>query len=152
MDRRHHVKCKAPNLAAHLTFGKMKKRGSYVVAFICFALAIAAGVHTRTGQGYSDPIVLPHETPANAVRLQRALDVRLTNKKTGRPQHYKWSLSISEGGAVEIECHEWVLIDLYGFSLPGFPKNSFRRIIPLDRSEEGVAEPYSFAISWRSSG
>ena len=126
----------------------MKKRGLPIGLFICLLLAVAAGLRTGTGQGYSDPIVLPRGAPATVVRSQRTLELRLTNQKTGRPQHYRWSLSVPKGGAVEIECHEWLFIELYGRSLPGIPKNSFHRTIPLDASGEGVAEPYRFTIAW----
>lgn len=127
----------------------MKRRRIVLGAVLCCALVIAAGIRTGTGQGYSAPIVLPRGTQPDAVGSDRILEVRLTNQKTGRPQHHQWSLRVPSGGAVEIECHEWVLISLYGFSIPGFPKNTFRRIIPLDSSEEGVAGPYHFVISWR---
>jgi hypothetical protein len=127
----------------------MKRRHIFLGAIICCALVIAAGLRIGIGQGYSGPIVLPREVQPDAVRSERTLEVRLTNQKTGRPQHHQWSLSVPKGGAVKIECHEWVVIDFYGFSMPGFPKNSFRRIIQLDSSEEGVAEPYHFVIRWR---
>jgi hypothetical protein len=130
----------------------MKKRGIYLCALSCGILVVAAGVRTGTGQGYSDPVVLPLEAPSNAVKSLRTLELQLVNRKTGRSQHHQWSLSIPEGGAVEIECHDWVLVEIYGFSLPGFPKNSFRRVIPLDRSEEGVAEPYRFVVRWLGKG
>ncbi len=129
----------------------MKTRVFYIGLFIGLVLVVAAGLRTGTGQGYSDPLVLPRDTPADAPKSQRTLEVRLTNQKTGRPQHYQWSLSVPKDGAVEIECHEWLFIEIYGRSLPGIPKNSFRRTIPLDASEEGVAGPYRFAIAWRSS-
>ena len=127
----------------------MKGRRVILGAVLCLALVIAAGIRTGTGQGYSDPIVLPRSVQQAAVGSERILEVRLTNKKTGRPQHHQWSVLVPRGGAVEIECHEWVLLSLYGFSMPGFPTNSFRRIIPLDSVEEGVAGPYHFVISWR---
>ena len=136
--------------AAHFNVRQMKKRRIYFGIIICSVLVIAAGVRTGTGQGYSNPVVLPREVSPDAVQSHRTLEVRLTNQKTGRPQHHQWFLSIPKGGAVEIECHEWVLIDVYGFSIPGVPKNSFRRIIPLDSSEEGMAEPYHFVIRWHS--
>jgi hypothetical protein len=128
----------------------MKQRRIAWEAFICCVLIVAAGIRTDTGQGYSNPTVLPREISPDVVRLPRTLEVRLINQKTGRPQHHQWSLSVPKGGAVEIECHEWVVIGVYGFSMPGIPKNSFRRIIPLDRSEEGVAGPYHFVIRWHS--
>ena len=136
-------------MAHHWKFGKMKRRRIILGAVLCCTLVIAAGIRTGIGQGYSDPIVLPRAVQPDAVGSERILEVRLTNQKTGRPQHHQWSLRVPNGGAVEIECHEWVLIGLYGFSRPGFPKNSFRRIIPLGSSEEGVAGPYHFVISWR---
>ena len=128
----------------------MKTRRIYVWVFIGVALVLTAGLRIGTGQGYSDPIVLPRDVKPDYARSQRILEVRLTNRKTGRPQTYQWSLSVPAGGSVEVECHEWTLIRFFSFSMPGMPKNSFRRIIPLDNSEEGVAEPYHFVVRWRT--
>lgn len=128
----------------------MRKRGLPIGLLIGLVLAVAAGLRTDTGQGYSDPIMLPRGAPATVVRSQRTLELRLIHQKTGRPQHYRWSLSVPKDGAVELECHEWLFIELYGRALPGIPKNSFRRVIPLDVAEEGVAEPYRFTIAWHS--
>jgi hypothetical protein len=126
----------------------MKRRRIYFLVFVCGAVIVAAGLRTGTGQGYSDPIVLPREVKPEVARSQRTLQVHLTNQKTGRPQYYQWPLSVPEGGSVEIECHEWMLIRFFGFSMPGMPKNSFRRVIPLDNEQEGVAGPYHFVIRW----
>jgi len=126
----------------------MKKLRIYALALVCAALVLTAGLRTSTGQGYSNPIVLPAKQEAAA--SPRVLEVRLTNQQTGRPQSYQWSLSVPAGGSVEVECHEWTLISFFGISLPGIPKNSFRRVIPLDRSEEGIAEPYRFVVRWRT--
>jgi len=126
----------------------MKKRRIYAWVLVCAALVLAAGLRTSTGQGYSDPIVLPAKP--DVARSPRILEVRLTNQKTGRPQSYQWFLSVPVGGSVEVECHEWTLISFFGFSLSGMPKNSFHRVIPLDSSDEGVAGPYHFVIRWRT--
>lgn len=127
----------------------MKKRRIYLGGLACGALIVAVGLRTSTGQGYSAPIVLPREATAEVARMSRTLELRLTNRESGRPQFYRWSLSIPTGGSVEIECHEWIHVRFYGLSLPGMPRNSFHRIIPLDKSEEGVADPYHFTVRWR---
>jgi hypothetical protein len=126
----------------------MTKRRICAWVLVGAALVLAAGLRTGTGQGYSDPVVMP-ATPTLA-RSPRILEVRLTNRKTGRPQSYQWSVSVPAGGSVEVECHEWTLVSFFGFSLPGLPKNSFRRVIPLDHPEEGMAGPYHFVIRWRT--
>lgn len=126
----------------------MKKHRIYVLVFVCVALVVGTGLRIGTGQGYSDPIVLPAGAKTNAAALQRTLEVRLTNRKTGRPQHYRWSLSMTPGGSVEIECHEWRLASFFGRPMFGWPRNSFRRVVLLDAEEEDVTGPYHFVIRW----
>jgi len=114
--------------------------------------ACAAGLRTGTGQGYSQPVVVfPGKTAAVASSL-RTLELRLTNKETGRPQLYKWRISAPPGSSVQVECHEWVTLTLYGRQVPGFPRNKFRRTIPADADEEGFVEPYHFVARWHPKG
>jgi hypothetical protein len=128
----------------------MKWRRIYVLAGCCIVVVAAAGLRIGTGQGYSDPIVLPAGAKADTAKLQRTLELRLTNRKTGRPQHYEWTLAVPSGGQVEIECHEWMRVHFFGIPLFGAPRNSFHRIISLDSVEDGVAEPYDYVIRWRT--
>ena len=128
----------------------MKRRRAFVLFFSIVALVVAAGFRIGTGQGYSDPIVRPAGAKVDAATSQRMLEVQLKNRKTGRPQYYQWSLSVPPWGSVEIECHEWMHVRFFGFSLFGAPRNSFRRIILLDVAEDGVAGPYDYVIRWRT--
>jgi hypothetical protein len=128
----------------------MKKRRIYALVVGCIVVIAAAGLRIGIGQGNSDPIVLPAGAKASTALSQRTLEVRLTNRKTGRPQHYEWSLAVPSGGSVEIECHEWMHVHFFGVSMFGAPRNSFRRIVSLDSVEDGVAEPYDYVVRCRT--
>src|SRR5687767_3723019 len=117
----------------------MKRRKVYLLVFVALAVVTAIGIRTSTGQGYSDPVVSPKVQSSVAAPPPRTLEVRLTNGKTGRSQYYEWSLSVPQGGSVEIECHEWMHVRCFGVQMFGAPRNSFRRIVPHDAAEEGVA-------------
>ena len=114
--------------------------------------ACAVGLRTGTGQGYSQPVVVFPDKAAAAASSLRTLELRLTNQDTGRPLSYKWQISAPPGGSVQIECHEWVTLTLYGREMPGFPRNKFRRTIPVDADEEGFVEPYHFVARWHVPG
>ena len=129
---------------------QMKKRRICVLALACVGVVIAAGIRSSTGQGYSDPIVRPGGGKADSATSQRTLEVQLKNRKTGRPQHYQWSLSVPPSGLVEVECHEWMHVRLFGFQIFGAPRNSFHRTISRDVAEEGIAGPYDYVIRWRT--
>jgi hypothetical protein len=128
----------------------MKRRRIYVLVFGCVVLVVASGIRVATGQGYSDPMIRPVRAKVAAATSQRTLEVRLENRRTGRPQYYHWSLSMPPHGSVEIECHEWTHVRLFGLQLFGVPRNSFHRMIQLDLADEGVAEPYHYIIRWRT--
>jgi hypothetical protein len=116
---------------------------------VLFAVVLTIGIRIGVGQGYSDPIVRT-ELAANSAPQLRTLEVRLTNRTTGRSQYYEWSLPMPRGGSVEIECHEWRQVRWFGLPLFGAPQNSFRRVISLDAGEDGIAGPYHYAIRWRA--
>ena len=128
----------------------MKRRRVYFLVFVALAVVVAVGIRTSTGQGYSDPVVSPKVKSSIAATPARTLEVRLTNRKTGRSQYYEWSLSVPPGGSVEIECHEWTFVRWFGVQMFGAPRNSFRRIVPHDAAEEGIADPYNCVIRWRT--
>jgi hypothetical protein len=127
----------------------MKRRRIYGLLLGGIVIAASAGLRIDIGQGYSDPIVRPAGRKVDADASQRTLEVRLKNRNTGRPQYYEWSLSVPPHGSVEIECHEWMHVRLFGRALFGAPRNGFSRIIPLDVPDEGLAEPYDYVIRWR---
>ena len=128
----------------------MKRRRVSIVAMVLFAVVLTIGIRIGVGQGYSDPIVHATQSAANSAAHLRTLEVRLTNRTTGRSQYYEWSLPMPLGGSVEIECHEWRQVRWFGLPLFGAPQNSFRRIISLDAGEDGIAGPYDYAIRWRA--
>jgi len=127
----------------------MRRHRICVLVLVCCAGILGLGLRFGDGQGYSTPVVSPPGDRTNTSMARRTLEVQLKNRNTGRPQYYRWTLSIPEGGSVEIECHEWTNVSFFGSGLFGFPRNSFRRILPLDIESKGVAEPYDFAIHWR---
>ncbi len=130
----------------------MKGRLPHKKAFSLTAITVLAAAGVRfetTGQGYSDPKILPVGGNASLPASNRRLEVRLTNRETGRPQFYQWSLSMPLGGAVEIECHEWRQMYFFGHPTVGWPRNSFLHTIVCDVEEEGIVGPYHFELRWK---
>lgn len=126
----------------------MKRRRIYFgILFLCLAV-LAAGLRTGPGQGYSDPVVDSPEKQLDAANPMWTLDLRITNRETGRPQVYQWTMSATIGGWVKLECHEWVQVTLYGHPFSGFPRNRFRRSVRVGVDEEGFAGPYDFVVRW----
>ncbi len=128
--------------------GKMKLRRKYIILF--GALCVAAGLRIGTGQGYLAPSLTGPARLSSFAEANRALEVELTNRDSGRPQRYGWALWVSgTDGTVSLHCHEWKQVSIFGVSVFGLRWNEFHCVVRVDESIRGGDETYDYVISWR---
>jgi hypothetical protein len=126
----------------------MKHRFKYL--FLFAVLCIAAGLRVRTGQGYFDPTLTGSVRLSSSKEANRALDVVLTNRSSGRTQKYGWPLLVSgTDGTVTIHCHEWKKVSLFGVPVGGLRWNEFQRTLKVDDTIRGSDDTYDYTITWR---
>ncbi|ATC65016.1 hypothetical protein CMV30_14160 [Nibricoccus aquaticus] len=129
----------------------MKRRFKYpaLVGVLCL-LCLAAGTRIRTGQGYFDPTLTGAVLLSSAKEANRALDVVLTHRDSGRIQKYGWALAVSGAdGTVAIRCHEWKQISVFGVPAGGLRWNEFQRTLKVDDLIRGSDDTYDYVITWR---
>jgi hypothetical protein len=130
---------------------KKKRWFKYLLLFgvLCLLFA-AAGTRVSTGQGYFDPTLTGAVRLSSPNEANRALDVILTNRASGRAQKYGWPLLVSgTDGTVALHCHEWKKMSLFGLPVSGMPWNEFRRTVKIDESIRGDDSTYDYTITWR---
>lgn len=129
----------------------MKRRFKYFAPVGVFCLlCLAAGTRIHTGQGYRDPVLTGAVRLSSSKEANRALDVVLTNRASGRTQTYGWPLQVSgPDGTVAIRCHEWKQFSVYGFPAGGLRWNEFQRTLKVDDSTRGSDDTYDYVITWR---
>jgi hypothetical protein len=126
----------------------MKHRFKYLILFA--VLCIAAGLRVRTGQGYHDPTLTGPVRLSSSKEANRALDVVLTNRSSGRTQKYGWPLLVSgTDGTAAIHCHEWKQVSLFGATVGGLRWNEFQRTLKVDDTIRGSDDTYDYTITWR---
>jgi hypothetical protein len=76
----------------------------------------------HTGQSYSDPTLTGPVHLSSSKEANRALDVVLTNRTSGRTQNYGCLLLVSgTDGTLNIHCHEWKRVSILGIPAAGIP-------------------------------
>jgi hypothetical protein len=127
----------------------MKLRRKHICLFGALCIA-AAGLRIHTGQGYLDPSLTGSIRLSSSKEANRTLDVKLTNRDSGRTQKYGWPLSVSgTDGTVSLHCHEWKQVTFFGVPVFGLRRNEFHRTVRVDDSIRGRDETYDYVVSWR---
>ena len=129
----------------------MKRRFKYIILFgVLCLLCVAAGTRIHTGQGYRDPTLTGAVRLSSSKEANRALDVVLTHRASGRVQKYGWPLLISgTDGTATVHCHQWKKVTLFGVPVAGRRWNEFQRTLKVDDSIRGSDDTYDYVIAWR---
>jgi hypothetical protein len=129
----------------------MKSWFKYILLFgILCLLCLAAGTRIHTGQGYFDTTLTGQVRLSSSKEANRALDVVLTNRASGRTQKYGWPLLVSgTDGTMTIQCHEWKKVSIFGVPVGGRRWNEFQRTLKVDESIRGSDDTYDYVITWR---
>lgn len=129
----------------------MKRWFKYIVLCgVACLLCVAAGTRVHTGQGYREPAFTGAVRLSSSQEANRALDIVLTPRASGRTQTYGWPLLISgPDGTVTVRCHEWKQVSIFGVPAGGLRWNEFQRTIKVDDSIRGSDDTYDYVITWR---